>query len=68
MILTAALLIPSVPFWATYQNIWVAMGDGITEGLAFSGAERVRLANLYAVFALLTVAASVGYWKLIGAL
>jgi di/tricarboxylate transporter len=68
MILTAALLIPSVPFWATYQNIWVAMGDGITEGLAFSGAERVRLANMYAVFALLTVAASVGYWKLIGAL
>src|ERR1700722_8027283 len=68
MILTAALLIPSVPFWATYQNIWIAMGDGITEGLAFSGADRVRLATMYAVFALATVAASVGYWKLIGAL
>jgi divalent anion:Na+ symporter, DASS family len=68
MILTAALLIPSVPFWATYQNIWVAMGEGITEGLAFSGAERVRLATMYAVCALLTVAASVGYWKLIGSL
>jgi len=67
-VLTAALLIPSVPFWASYQNIWVAMGEGITEGLAFSGAERVRLANLYAVISLLTVAASVGYWKLIGAL
>ena len=68
LVLTAALLIPSVPFWASYQNIWMAMGEGITEGLAFSGAERVRLANLYAVIALLTVAASVGYWKLIGAL
>ena len=68
LVLTAALLIPSVPFWASYQNIWVAMGEGITEGLAFSGAERVRLASLYAVISLLTVAASVGYWKLIGAL
>jgi di/tricarboxylate transporter len=68
LVLTAALLIPSVPFWASYQNIWVAMGEGITEGLAFSGAERVRLATMYAVFALATVAASVGYWKLIGAL
>ena len=68
LILTAALLIPSVPFWASYQNIWVAMGEGITEGLAFSGAERVRLATMYAVVALATVAASVGYWKLIGAL
>ena len=37
LVLTAALLIPSVPFWATYQNIWVAMGEGITEGLAFIG-------------------------------
>jgi DASS family divalent anion:Na+ symporter len=68
LVLTAALLIPSVPFWATYQNIWVAMGEGITEGLAFSGAERVRLANMYGVFTVLTVAASTVYWKLIGAL
>jgi divalent anion:Na+ symporter, DASS family len=68
LVLVAALLIPSVPFWATYQNIWVAMGEGITEGLAFSGAERVRLANMYGAFTIFTVAASVGYWKLIGAL
>jgi DASS family divalent anion:Na+ symporter len=68
LVLTAALLIPSVPFWATYQNIWVAMGEGITEGLAFSGAERVRLANMYGVFTILTVAGSTVYWKLIGAL
>jgi divalent anion:Na+ symporter, DASS family len=68
LVLTAALMIPSVPFWATYQNIWVAMGDGITEGLAFSGPERVRLANMYAIFGLITIAASTVYWKLIGAL
>jgi divalent anion:Na+ symporter, DASS family len=68
LILTAALLIPSVPFWASYQNIWIAMGEGITEGLAFNGQQRVRLASLYAVIALFTIAASIGYWKLIGAL
>ena len=44
------------------------MGEGITEGLAFSGAERVRLANMYAIISLLTVAASTVYWRLIGAL
>jgi len=68
LILTAAMLIPSVPFWATYQNIWVAMGEGITEGLAFTGGQRVRLASLYGILALLTVIVSLGYWKLIGAL
>jgi hypothetical protein len=44
------------------------MGEGITEGLAFSAAERVRLANMYAILVLLTVAVSTAYWKLIGAL
>ena len=68
LVLTAALLLPSVPFWATYQNIWVAMGEGITDGQAFSAGERLRLANLYAVLALVTVVASTAYWKLIGAL
>ena len=68
LVLTAALILASVPFWASYQNIWVAMGEGITEGMAFSAAERVKLANVYAVLTLLTVAVSTGYWKLIGAL
>jgi len=68
LVLTAALILPSVPFWATYQNIWVAMGEGITEGMAFSAAERVKLANMYGILTLLTVAISTGYWKLIGAL
>ncbi len=68
LVLTAALILPSVPFWATYQNIWVAMGDGITDGQAFTAGERVRLANLYAALALITLAVSTGYWKLIGVL
>jgi len=68
LVLTAALILASVPFWATYQNIWVAMGEGITEGMAFSAGERVKLANMYGILTLLTVAISTGYWKLIGAL
>ena len=68
LVLTAALLLPSVPFWATYQNIWVAMGDGITDGQAFSASERVRLANMYGLLTLVTVVVSTAYWKLIGAL
>lgn len=68
LVLTAALILASVPFWATYQNIWIAMGDGITDGLAFGTAERVKLANLYGLLTLVTVALSTGYWKLIGVL
>jgi anion transporter len=68
LVLTAALLLASAPFWVIYQNIWIAMGDGITAGQAFSPGDRLRLANTYAVLALITVAVATGYWKLIGAL
>jgi anion transporter len=68
LVLTAGLLLASVPFWLTYQNIWVAMSEGITGGQAFSPQERLRLANTYAVLAIVTLAVSTAYWKLIGAL
>ncbi len=65
LILTAPLVLASAPFWATYQNIWVAMGEGITSGQAFNSHQRVRLANTYAVIVLVTLMISFGYWKLI---
>ena len=68
LIFTAPLLIASVPFWLPYQNIWIAMGDGLTSGNAFTAAQRVRLANVYAIASIFTLAVSVGYWKLIGVL
>ena len=68
LVLMAPLILASVPFWATYQNIWVAMSEGITSGEAFSPAQRVRFANVYAVAVLITLTAAVGYWKLIGVL
>ena len=66
--LMGSLLLTVSPFWASYQNIWIAMGEGITGDEAFSSVQRVRLANVYAVLALVTVIAAVGYWKAIGIL
>jgi anion transporter len=68
LILTAPLVLAAAPFWATYQNFWVAMGDGITSGQAFNTGQRVSLANTYAVAVLITLVISVGFWKLIGVL
>ena len=65
LVLAAPLLLASAPFWAIYENFWMAMGESITSGQAFSGSQRVRLANVYALVTLLTLAVSVGYWKLI---
>lgn len=68
LVLMAPLILASVPFWVTYQNIWVAMGEGITGGQAFSPRQRFQLANLYALITLVTLAVAVAYWKLLGIL
>src|SRR5262249_39633147 len=36
MVLTAPLVLAAAPFWATYENFWIAMGEGITAGQAFT--------------------------------
>jgi DASS family divalent anion:Na+ symporter len=68
LVLVAPLILASVPFWAIYQNIWVAMGDGITSGEAFDTRQRLRLASGYAILTLITLCFAVAYWKLIGVL
>ena len=68
LVLMAPLLIASVPFWMSYQNFWIAMGEGLTSNLAFSPSQRLRLANGYAVLMLITAAMAVGYWKWMGVL
>ena len=68
LVLTAPLVLAAAPFWALYENIWIAMGDGITSGQAFDTRQRFRLANVYAVAVLVTLAISVGFWRLIGVL
>jgi hypothetical protein len=52
----------------SYQNFWLAMGEGLTGNQGFTARERVRLANAYAVLTLVALAVGVGYWKLIGVL
>ncbi len=68
IIVMAPILIASVPFWMSYQNFWLAMGEGLTGNQAFGAKERVRLANAYAVFAVIAGVAGVAYWKMIGLL
>jgi di/tricarboxylate transporter len=68
LVTMAAILITSIPFWASYQNIWMAMGENITEGLAFTAAQRARLATVYALTALAALVLAAGYWKLMGLL
>ncbi len=68
LVLMAALMVASAPFWMLYQNFWLAMGEGLTGGQASTNSQRVRLAHAYAVFTLISLAVSVGYWKLIGVL
>lgn len=65
LVLVAPLLFGAVSFWFSYQNIWVAMGEGITAGNAFTASQRIRLANTYAVMSAIVLAVSVGYWKVI---
>jgi anion transporter len=68
LVLMAALLLPSAPFWLSYQNFWLALGEAVTGNQAFTARDRVRLASVYAALALATVAVSIPYWKLIGLL
>src|SRR5262249_50969021 len=68
LVLIAPLIMAGVPFWVSYQNIWVAMCEGITANQAFSGSQRLRLANAYSLICLVTLTLAVGFWKLIGVL
>jgi di/tricarboxylate transporter len=68
LVLMAPIIIACVPFWMTYQNFWVAMGEGLTSNQAFTARHRVRLANGYALCVLISLTVAVGYWKLIGVL
>jgi anion transporter len=68
MVLMAPILLASAPFWLTYENFWIAMGEGMTGGQGFSSSQRLRLATVYAIVCVLTAAFSVGYWKMVGIL
>ena len=66
LVLMAAVLLASVPFWLPYQNFWLAMGDGLTSSQAFTARQRLLLATTYAICVLAALAISTIYWKLAG--
>ena len=66
LVVIGALLMGGHPFWALHENYWVAMIPGFTNNQGYEEAHRLRLAHVYAVMSLLTLAVSVGYWRLIG--
>jgi di/tricarboxylate transporter len=68
LVLIAPMLLGIAPFWLSYQNFWVAMGEGMTSNQGFTGGQRMKLSTVYAGIVLVTLAISVGYWKLIGML
>ncbi|NLV30154.1 MAG: hypothetical protein GXY47_03280 [Acidobacteria bacterium] len=68
LVLVAPLLLATSPFWLSHQNFWIAMGEGMTSGEAFSAGQRARLASVYGAMVLVALVLSFGYWKLIGAL
>lgn len=68
IVLMAALMLASAPFWLLYQNFWLAMGEGLTGNQACTGPQRARLAHGYAIFTLISLVTGIGYWKLIGLL
>ncbi len=64
-VLMATLVLSNTPFWIPYQNSWIAIGEGITAGEAFSPKQRTKSATAYAVIVLVIVALSVVYWKMV---
>jgi di/tricarboxylate transporter len=64
--LAGAILLPLHIFWFSYQNIWLAMTDGITKGMAYTSGQRLRVATAFAVATVLALWLAVGYWMLIG--
>jgi divalent anion:Na+ symporter, DASS family len=66
LVLTAVVLLPIHVFWFNYQNIWLAMTDGITKRSAFSEGQRLALASAFFGTTLVALGLSVWYWRWMG--
>jgi di/tricarboxylate transporter len=66
LVLTALIVLPTHVFWFSYQNIWIAMTDGISRHGVYTDFDRLRLASVY--FGVTVVALWIGvlYWRLLG--
>ena len=66
LVLMAPIIMSSVPFWMSYQNFWIAMGEGLTSNQAFSGRDRAWIATAYAIATLIALVVAVALWKVTG--
>jgi di/tricarboxylate transporter len=66
LVLTALVLLPVHVFWFSYQNIWLAMTDGISKRSAYTEGDRLKLATAFLGTTIVALWLSVGYWYLIG--
>lgn len=68
LVLIGTILLPLHVFWFNYQNFWVVMTEGISKGIAYTDAQRFRLATVFAAVTIVALWFGVVYWHLIGAL
>jgi len=66
LVLAAPLLLCSAPFWMTYMNFWIAMGDGIAARQAWNRGQLTMTATAYALAAIIATVLGVFYWRMIG--
>ena len=66
LVLSGVIFLPLHVFWFSYQNIWIVITEGVTKKQAYTDADRVRLAAVYAVVTIVALWAAVGYWKVTG--
>jgi di/tricarboxylate transporter len=66
LVLAGIVILPLHPFWFNYQNIWIVMTEGITKKHAYTDADRIRLASVYALATVVALWIAVGYWRITG--
>jgi divalent anion:Na+ symporter, DASS family len=66
LVLTALIVLPVHVFWFSYQNIWLAMTDGISKRSAYSDADRLKLATTFFVVTIMSLWLAIAYWRVLG--
>jgi hypothetical protein len=62
---TAIIMLPTHVFWFNYQNIWIAMTEGISKS-AYTDADRMKLATVFIVITVVALWIAVGCWRAVG--
>jgi hypothetical protein len=68
LVLTAMVVLPVHIFWFNYQNIWLAMTEGISKKSAYTDADRLKLATVYFGVTIGALWVAIVYWRVIGIL